>query len=324
MPGASTGRFTDPENYGAHLRAMAVELVVTPAEGFDGYQTWVLLPHIDLLCAQESQPRVAYVSLQQPSLFITFLMQSKPAMLLNGAPLRPGEIALHASGERLHQRTTGAARWGLLAIAPRFALIYGTAVAGANFCLPPAGHVICRPSTDVAQFFRLIARVAHVAETHPSRIGHPEVARSLEQELIYALMTCLFEGEIRDESAATRRNADTLAQFEHQVALHLDRRLPISELCALIGTSERKLFIICAEFLGMSPSQYLLRRRLNHVRRVIHSVNRTTARVGAIARSQGFTELGRFAMAYRQAFGEAPSMTLRRIRNATDAGNPFL
>jgi hypothetical protein len=241
MPGASTGRFTDPENYVANFRAMAVELIVTGSGRFDGRQTWALLPHVELLCAHELQPRIAYISLQQPRLFVTFLMQAGPAILLSGVALKLGEIALHRSGERFHQRTTGAARWGLLAIAPQFVSIYGTAITGVNFCLPATGRIICPPLIDTNKFVRLLARIGRIAETRPSSIGHPQVARSLEQDLIYALMTCLSESEIRDESAATRRHADTLAQFEHQVALHLDRRLPISELCTLIGTSERNL-----------------------------------------------------------------------------------
>ena len=82
MPGGATGRFTDPDNYVANFHAMTVELVVTRPAQFDGRLTWAQLPHIDLLCAQEALPRIAYVSLQPPSLFVTFLMQPGPALLL--------------------------------------------------------------------------------------------------------------------------------------------------------------------------------------------------------------------------------------------------
>jgi hypothetical protein len=63
----------------ANLRAMDADLVVTGSGRFDGRLTWSQLPHIDLLCAQESLARIAYVSLQPPSLFVTFLMQPGPA-----------------------------------------------------------------------------------------------------------------------------------------------------------------------------------------------------------------------------------------------------
>jgi AraC-like DNA-binding protein len=75
----------------------------------------------------------------------------------------------------------------------------------------------------------------------------------------------------------------------------------------------------------MSPSQYLRMRRLNRVRRAFLDADPATAKVSDIARGHGFTELGRFAAMYRDAFGETPSTTLRRVRTATDAGLiPFL
>jgi AraC-like DNA-binding protein len=325
MPGGATGRFTDPESYVANLRAMAVKLVVTSPGQFDGRLRWAELPHIDLLCAEESLPRIAYVSLQSPALFATFLTHPGPAMLLNGMALQPGEIAFHARGDRFHQRTTGAARWGLLAIAPQFASIYTAVFAGRPFELPPAGLVFCTPSAAAARFHRLHALISHLVETRAGSIGHLEVARALEQELIHELMTCFCGTETRNESARTRRHANILARFEHQMATHPDPLLPMPELCAIIGTAERTLGVCCTEFLGMSPNQYRRLRRLNCARRAIVNANPRTATVSEIARSHSFTELGRFAASYRQAFGETPSITLRRVQHATAVGNaPFV
>jgi transcriptional regulator GlxA family with amidase domain len=84
------------------------------------------------------------------------------------------------------------------------------------------------------------------------------------------------------------------------------------ERCALIGVSERALRSCCAEFLGISPSRYMLLRRLRAVRTALRDADPATGSVAEIAGSCGFTELGRFAGAYQTAFGEAPSTTLRR------------
>jgi AraC-like DNA-binding protein len=321
MPGAATSRFTGPESYVANFRSMAVELVVTPPGRFDGHLTWAQLTHIDLLCAHESLPRIAYVSLPSSSLFMTFLMRPGPALLLNGVALQPGEIAFHASGERFHQCSTGAARWGLLAIAPQFASIHLTALTGPHFRFPTARVVFCPPSAAATKFLRLHARIGRLVETRPARIGHPEVARAMEQELIYELMACFCGSETRTESASTRRHADILAQLEYQLVAHPDRVLSMPELCTIIGTSQRTLTICCREFLGMSPGQYLRRRRLSRVRKSILKADPNTATVNKIARSQSFTDLGRFAASYREAFGETPSMTLHRLRHGTAAGD---
>jgi AraC-like DNA-binding protein len=324
MPGAATGRYTDPEHYVADFGAIAVELVVTRPGRFDGRLISAHLPHIDLLCAQETLPRIAYVSLPSSSLCMTFLMRPGPTLLLNGVALQPGEIAFHASGERFHQRTTGAARWGLLAIAPRFASIYLTALTGPHFRFPAAGVVFCPPSAAATKFLRLHARIGRLAETRSTRIGHPEVARAMEQELICELMACLCGSETRSESASTRRHADILARLEYQLEAHPDRVLSMPELCAIVGISQRTLTTCCREFLGMSPAQYLRLRRVSRVRKSILNADPNTATVNKIARSQGFTDLGRFAASYREAFGETPSMTLYRLRCGTAAGDaPF-
>jgi AraC-like DNA-binding protein len=325
MPGGATGCFTEPDNYVANFRAMTMELVITRPGQFDGRLTRAQLPHIDLLCAQEALPRIAYVSLRPPSLFVTFLMQPGPALLLNGVALQPGEIAFHASGERFHQRTTGPAHWGLLEITPWFASVYAAALTGRHFRLPSAGRIFRPASADAAQFLHLHARICHLVETRPTRVCHPEVARALEQELIHGLMTCFCGSEMRSESARTRRHADLLARFEHQLTAYPDRPLPMPELRAIIGASERTLAVCCAEFLGMSPSRYLQQRRLNRVRQAMLNADPGTVKVSEIARSHGFTASGRFAALYREAFGETPSATLRRVRHATAAGDaPFV
>jgi AraC-like DNA-binding protein len=321
MPGGATGRFGDPESYVANLRAMTIEFVVAGSGRFDSHIRWAQLSHIGLLCAEESLSRTAYVSLQPPSLFVTFVTDPEAALLLNGVVLQPGEIAFHPSGERFYQRTTGATRWGLLAIAPQFASIHAAALTGGRFQLPKAGRVFRPRSADATRFFRLHARIGRLVEARPASIGHPEVARALEQELIHELMTCFCGSEVRNESVATRRHADVMARLEHQLAAHPDLILPVPELSTIIGTSQRTLLACCSEFLGMRPSQYLRRRRLNRARRSLLDADPSTAKVRVIAENHGFTELGRFAAYYRQVFGETPSMTLRRVRYGTVAGD---
>jgi len=68
----------------------------------------------------------------------------------------------------------------------------------------------------------------------------------------------------------------------------------------------------CAEILGVSPTRYLLLRRLNRVRAALRRANPSTASVAGIARDNQFLEFSRFAVAYRAVFGESPSTTLQR------------
>ena len=104
-----------------------------------------------------------------------------------------------------------------------------------------------------------------------------------------------------------------MVRFEEVLAEHLSRPLRMPELCALVAVSDRTLRSCCAEFLGMSPTQYALLRRLKEVRRALRDANFNTVSVAEVAHRFGFAELGRFAETYRATFGEAPSATLQRI-----------
>jgi hypothetical protein len=57
-----------------------------------------------------------------------------------------------------------------------------------------------------------------------------------------------------------------MIRFEALLATRFDQQLSASEICASIEVSERTLRMCCAEFLNMSPSQYVRLRRLNSVR----------------------------------------------------------
>jgi AraC-like DNA-binding protein len=86
----------------------------------------------------------------------------------------------------------------------------------------------------------------------------------------------------------------------------------MTELCAAVGASGRALRMYCQEHLGMSPHRYLLLRRMNLVRRALALADPAATNVTTIALDHGFGELGRFAVSYRELFGEVPSVTLRR------------
>jgi AraC-like DNA-binding protein len=63
---------------------------------------------------------------------------------------------------------------------------------------------------------------------------------------------------------------------------------------------------------GVTPHAFLLRHRLNKARSALLSKDADLVRVTDVALELGFSELGRFAVRYRQMFGESPSETLRR------------
>ena len=104
-------------------------------------------------------------------------------------------------------------------------------------------------------------------------------------------------------------NADPDSATVTRRALKWPLNMP--ELCDLIVVSDRTLRLCCAEFLGMSPTRYVLLRRLKEVRRTLRDAPPDTLKVAEVAHRFGFAKLGRFAGRYRAIFGETP--TLQRI-----------
>jgi AraC-like DNA-binding protein len=322
MPGSGTSTFIDPDEYQAYLRQARIDLLVTSQGAFKAHLTWVTLHHLQLLHSEECLPRIAYLSLAPALVFVAFATRPKPPMLWGGVELQTGDLVFHSPGERLHQRTTGLCGWSLVGVAPEHLERYGRALSGKALCVPQAARILRPAVRDAARLRRLHAQACRLAETRSKVLSHPEVARAIEQGLIHALVTCL-AARTQDDGAARRHHAQIMVRFEEVLAEHPNRQLHLRELCAVIGVSERTLRSCCTEFLGISPSRYMLLRRLKAVRIALQDADPAAASVAEIAGSCGFTELGRFAVAYRTAFGESPSTTLRRAPESGIFGPTF-
>ena len=229
-----------------------------------------------------------------------------------GTELRPGEIVFHGRGERLHQSTPGSFVWNVIALDPVQLEQYGRALSGKPFTLPSEGKILRPSPRDVARLRRLHAQVCRLAETKPKLLAHTEVARAIEQDLIQTLVACLTAASVRADGPTKRRHARIMIRFEEVLAEHLSEPLHTTELCELIGVTERTLRSCCVEFLGMSPVRYVLLRRLSRARVALRDAAPDGANLSELVRGFGFAELGRFEAAYRAAFSEAPLTTLQR------------
>jgi AraC family ethanolamine operon transcriptional activator len=105
---------------------------------------------------------------------------------------------------------------------------------------------------------------------------------------------------------------EVVERVETYMRAHMTDPVPLSELCRIVGLSERGLRNAFYGERGMSPKRYMLAERLRVVRRALSDSDSQSTTVTSVATYYGFYELGRFAASYKEAFGEAPSETLRR------------
>jgi AraC-like DNA-binding protein len=212
----------------------------------------------------------------------------------------------------MHQRTSGESQWGLISLPPEQLAACGKALTGLRIASPPVGRVLRPSRSDAVRLLRLYSRACRLAETRHKLIANPEVARALEQELLHALVNCLIADDVSGNPKTRRHHTDIMVRFEDALSTLRGPQLNMPALCAAIDVPERTLRVCCAEFLGMSPTRYLLLRRLNRARSALRRADPANASIAEIARSCQFQEPGRFAVTYRTIFGEMPSSTLRR------------
>jgi AraC-like DNA-binding protein len=139
-----------------------------------------------------------------------------------------------------------------------------------------------------------------------------------EAQVVTTLARLLLQQDavVRARPATGRRIGD----LEDWIESHLEEPITLGRLCDVTGVGGRALAKIFESRRGMSPMRFVTERRLAaaHARLLIAGAARD---VTDIASELGFTHLGRFAIAYREAFGESPSQTLQRSRKALTVVN---
>lgn len=315
MPESVTAAFSEAEHFDAALRAEGYRsLVVRAPRQFRARLTQVSLNEIRLTAAEERAARVAFVTVPPNVLLISFSIGQAPAPIFAGMRLTEGEFVTLGPGEQFHARTDGASRWGTIQLTTDTLSRYGNALVDGPFSILP-GARRWRPRSRSARHIRsLHAAAIRMAVQRPEALIDFEAAHGLEQQLLHAVLECLAESSPEAEVKVQRRNQKIMLGFEHVLWRVQGKRLSLTEICAELQVRERHLRMLCADHLGMSPTTYDRLRRMWLARRALQISDGVSERVSTVARDNGFHDVGRFALNYRETFGELPSATLRGSR----------
>jgi AraC-like DNA-binding protein len=85
----------------------------------------------------------------------------------------------------------------------------------------------------------------------------------------------------------------------------------IGDVASAVYVTPRALQYMFRRHLDSTPMAYLRRVRLDHVHRDLIAGDRSTTTVTAAAARWGFAHTGRFAVLYRETYGQSPHVTLR-------------
>ena len=121
------------------------------------------------------------------------------------------------------------------------------------------------------------------------------------------------------QQSQRERYKDVVDRFVKLAQANLDKPTRIPDLSRAIGVEPRQLRRACQAILGMTPVSHLHTLRLSEVRRTLATPDGAAATITEVASRFGFHELGRFAAAYRAAFGEHPSETRQKTLSNSGA-----
>jgi AraC-like DNA-binding protein len=238
-------------------------------------------------------------------------MDRDARLIYDGIELQFGDVMFHGLGDRFHQRTMGACHWGSVSVTPAFLKTAAMTVAG-QVLVPPSIRQLLHPRrADHRLLLRRHAAAARMVETAPTHIGHKEVIRAIEQDLILALVNCLTADEAKPVERPRLWQPSKLTQFEAMLSAEPYRLPRTQDVCEAIGMSSRALRESCSKLLGMSPLCYQRLRRLKRVRAELMRQG-VAVDIAEILARYGFPDLPNFVADYWDAFGEMPPIPPRR------------
>jgi AraC-like DNA-binding protein len=313
MAGTGSFAFTDPQMYQSAMWPAQVEVVVTTKGNFHAELKRIELSKLWIQSARVNLPVIYHSAESAERVSIFFVAKDNHAAYrYGGLDTSSGEVIAVRAGSTHYSRSDANSHWGTLSLAHEDLAVAGRVLTGRDLTGP---SVTCqlRPSHQlVSQLLNLHEAVERVADALAHIRAQPEVARALEQALMHAMIMCMTDGSPVEMRLGARQHSAILVRFEDFVTANYNRPLYLTEICAAVGVSGRMLRMCCQEHLGMGPVRYLWLRRMHLARRALMEGPPQTTTVARIAMEYGFWELGRFAVRYRDLFGEAPSASLLR------------
>jgi len=262
MPRSSASNFGEPADLQAALGADSFALLGNGT--FRARLIHVALKIVYLTVCHEEQPCCAFFKVPDDGVLIALPIGNGPWPVWSGMSMRQGELITFGPRERLHVRSSGGCRWGMVRFSAQHLSQYGHALTGTHVELPAVGR--WTPSGVTLRNLLSLHRAAiRAAESKSGLVVKPAAAHGLEQQLIHALVECLAARPPELETLTQRRHRDLLARFED--VLSAEPALRIKDICETLGTSTSTLRACSWKRLGMSPGPYR-RLRLRRTPRV--------------------------------------------------------
>ena len=169
-----------------------------------------------------------------------------------------------------------------------------------------------------------VKRLQHVLHLATKPLSEPEPvllqaqAIDAEQQLLEALADVLSSMDPDNTTSDHFMSPNAKRILALEARNHLETTLgePIKmiDLCAELDCRLRTLHHAFAGYFGSPPATYHKKIRMNAARRTLLQADPEVTTVTNVAIQYGFWHLGRFALDYKQLFGESPSQSLAHVK----------
>ena len=137
----------------------------------------------------------------------------------------------------------------------------------------------------------------------------PLIIATMAPVLAGALLECypsnLTEQDLAGDRALPGTLKDAVAFIHHHAT-----DIGLNDLAAAVHLTPRAVQYLFRRQLDTTPTEYMRRVRLHRAHQELLAGDRSSATVTEIAQRWGFADTGRFAVLYRQKYGQSPHATL--------------
>jgi len=133
--------------------------------------------------------------------------------------------------------------------------------------------------------------------------------QEMEDDLLASFMLLGEDSQALEKKAALPANY-ALKHAEDHICANLEAAITRDDLADIAGVSIRSLSRAFEKKYGIGPMAFVLQRRLDSCYSRLRGSEPDTTTVTDVAMSHGFSHVGKFAIAYKKAFGESPSASL--------------
>jgi AraC family ethanolamine operon transcriptional activator len=306
--------FRDFDEFSASNGVLDIEFLQLASAPVDSRMMRIALDRMMLMRGWENTSYLARSGNPAGMSTLLFQLLTDGATVWRGREVDQRSLLSYQHGSEHVARSTGGFVWGALFIQTAALEEASMALRGALPVRHASGAAFLEP--DPAELDGLRSAVAQaflVAESAPQLLEAVSVRRSLEEAILAAAVAAIDpprgrktpDGPLISHHRVVKRTEEVLGDA-------IDTPIYVGDLCKAAGVSERTLRNACQSFYRVSPIRLLHLRRLHQVRRALRGD--AQASVTEVALRFGFGNLGRFAVEYRQLFGESPSHTRRGNR----------